>query len=153
MTPDRRKTRRSGQSGQRGAPPAVTPAVASVSALDDDFVPNEGVNLKNSEVLKDLDNRLSHLSPSQREELKALIFEYPRLFSDVPGRTNIVQHDVDVGDAAPIRPFGISGGFHQLRKYDSDVMHRNLGVCDAAQMNTGVNRQAEGRHSARQTNP
>ena len=116
MTPDRRKTRRlchinllkayhqrSGQSGQRGAPPAVTPAVASVSALDDDFAPNEGVNLKNSEVLKDLDNRLSHLSPSQREELKALIFEYPRLFSDVPGRTNVVQHDVDVGDAAPIR--------------------------------------------------
>ena len=25
-------------------------------------------------------------------------------------------------------------------------------ICDAARMNTGVNRQAEGRHSARQTN-
>ena len=46
----------------------------------------------------------------------------------------------------------ISGGFRQLRKYDSDVIYRNLCVCDAARMNTGVNRQAD-RVARRQTNP
>ena len=30
---------------------------------------------------------------------------------------------------------GISGGFRQLWKYDSDVIYRNLRVCDAARMN------------------
>ena len=48
---------------------------------------------------------------------------------------------------------GISGGFRQLRKCDSDVMPTFVGICDAARMNTGVNRQAEGRHSARQLIP
>ena len=48
---------------------------------------------------------------------------------------------------------GIFGGFRQLRKVISEVMPSLLGICDAARMNTGVNRQAEGRHNARQTNP
>ena len=48
---------------------------------------------------------------------------------------------------------GISDGFRQLQKFISEVMPRKLGICDAARMNTGVNRQAEGRPSARQTNP
>ena len=54
------------------------------------------------------------------------------------------------GLECPIRhTSGISGGFRQLRKYDSAVMANFGTFCDAARMNTGVNRQAEGRHSAR----
>ena len=32
-----------------------------------------------------------------------LIQGYPCLFGDVPSRTNVLEHDVDVGDAEPIR--------------------------------------------------
>lgn len=32
-----------------------------------------------------------------------LVLDFPSLFADVPTRTHLIQHDVDVGDARPIR--------------------------------------------------
>lgn len=47
--------------------------------------------LGNSEILKNLDGYLSHLGP----------VEY--FFSDVPLETTILEHDIDIGDAKPIK--------------------------------------------------
>ena len=44
--------------------------------------------LKNSDILKDLDQKLSHLSPDKRLELKQLILEYEHLFPDIPFKTD-----------------------------------------------------------------
>ena len=44
--------------------------------------------LKNSDILKDLDQKLSHLDPVQRKGLKQLIHEYEYLFPDIPTRTD-----------------------------------------------------------------
>ena len=44
--------------------------------------------LKNSDILKDLDQKLSHLSSDKRLELKQLILEYEHLFPDIPSKTD-----------------------------------------------------------------
>ena len=42
--------------------------------------------LKNSDILKNLDQKLSHLSSDKRFELKQLILEYEHLFPDIPSK-------------------------------------------------------------------
>lgn len=59
--------------------------------------------LKNSEVLADLNSIVGQLSEPQRTELRELIGKYPSLFGDVPSCTHLVEHDIDVGDAKPIK--------------------------------------------------
>ena len=56
--------------------------------------------LTNSNVLRNLDSKLSHLEESQRRDLKKLMQEYEDLFPDVPSRTGQIYHVIDVGDAA-----------------------------------------------------
>ena len=59
--------------------------------------------LENSDILRNLNNNLSHLEPSQQEELKQLIHEYEHLFPDIPTRTDKIYHDVIVEDSKPIK--------------------------------------------------
>ena len=59
--------------------------------------------LNNSEILRNIDSKLAHLTQSQQQDLKELFSEYKQLFSDVPSRTDTIIHDVDVGDAQPIK--------------------------------------------------
>ena len=59
--------------------------------------------LENSDILINLNKKLSHLEPSQQEELKQLIHEYEHLFPDIPTRTDKIYHDVIVEDSKPIK--------------------------------------------------
>ena len=59
--------------------------------------------LQNSDILRNLEQKLSSLELSQRLELSKLILEYKQLFSDVPTITNKTYHDVDVGSSMPIK--------------------------------------------------
>ena len=66
-------------------------------------IPGTSFRLKNSQVLSNLSDKLSHLTFQQQSEVSDLIREYSHLFPDVPGRTDAVFHDIDVGDATPIK--------------------------------------------------
>ena len=44
------------------------------------------IKLRNYDILKDLDKKLSHVDQTQRDELKMLILEYEHLFPDIPTR-------------------------------------------------------------------
>ena len=59
--------------------------------------------LENFDILRNLNSKLSHLEPSQQEELKQLIHEYEHLFPDIPTRTDKIYHDVIVEDSKPIK--------------------------------------------------
>ena len=59
--------------------------------------------VENSDILRNLNNKLSHLEPSQQEALKQLIHEYEHLFPDIPTRTDKIYHDVIVEDSKPIK--------------------------------------------------
>lgn len=58
---------------------------------------------KNSEMLADLTSLLGHLSKENCEQLKRLIFEFRALFLDTLTRTHLIEHDIDVRNAAPVR--------------------------------------------------
>lgn len=59
--------------------------------------------LKNSESLNNLHALLGHLSESQQADLSEVITSFPCLFGDTPTQTPVIEHDIDVGDAQPIR--------------------------------------------------
>lgn len=59
--------------------------------------------LSNSEILTDLPKFLSHLEKDQITELVTLIQNFPQIFGDIPKQTSVVYHDIDVGNATPIK--------------------------------------------------
>ena len=59
--------------------------------------------LQNSDILKDLDKKRSHLNQTQRDELKMLSLEYEHSFPDIPTRTDHICHDVDIEGSKPIK--------------------------------------------------
>lgn len=67
--------------------------------MDDDVeaenVPETCIKMQNS-VLKNLENKLSHLKAKEKSEMTSIINEYKGLFSDNPSRTSVIEHDVDV---------------------------------------------------------
>ncbi|KAK0040803.1 Retrovirus-related Pol polyprotein from transposon 17.6 [Biomphalaria pfeifferi] len=76
-----------------------------VSPIDDDIVKEKFGQYKipNSFVLQNLDVKLSHLSSTERPVIMKLINEFNDIFSDVPKQTNVIMHDVDVGEANPVK--------------------------------------------------
>ncbi|XP_067261173.1 uncharacterized protein [Chanodichthys erythropterus] len=82
--------------------------VADVPTQDNDGVLvrhtyQQCVRLKNSEMLSNLTSHLSHLPDYQRNDVEILIHDFSLLFQDVPSRTTVLQHDIDVGHAVPIK--------------------------------------------------
>lgn len=59
--------------------------------------------LKNSELLKRLSSELSYLPSDQRQDVIDLVRSFPELFNDVPSGTTVLQHDIVVGSASPIK--------------------------------------------------
>ncbi len=91
-----------------------SPVIVSVSAGPSDYSPSvddlrigntclPDVFLTNSETLTVFSSKLSHLSSSSQKELMQLIGKYSSLFSDVPTVTNVLEHDIDVGDNRPVK--------------------------------------------------
>ncbi|KFM73065.1 Retrovirus-related Pol polyprotein from transposon 17.6, partial [Stegodyphus mimosarum] len=46
---------------------------------------------------------LEHLQAEEKEKIQGLVSHFANLFSDVPGFTQVVNHDIDTGDAQPVR--------------------------------------------------
>lgn len=101
---------------------------------EDECAPDDGVlqgRLKYFDSLKKLDQLLGHLSKVRREQLKDLILSFPSLFSDTPSRTNLLEHDIDVGDSTPIcqRFYRSSPGKQeQLEKEVKYMLENNIAV-------------------------
>ena len=134
-TPDRRKQRQLchinmlkeyhvKENGHDQGPTVVAVTPLSVNkgttdhtrSEDDDFLVDLGIRLNNSQVLPNLKLKLSHLQQSERTQLVHLIQSNTQLLPDVPSRTDVVYHDVDVGNAVPVKqhPYRVSP---QKRKY------------------------------------
>ena len=63
----------------------------------------KGPKLSNSEILKNLDTKLSHLTATEKVEIEQLLKEFQQVFGDVPKRSTCIYHDVDMGEASPIK--------------------------------------------------
>lgn len=58
---------------------------------------------QNSDVLMNLDCKLCHLPELEHNEMVEILESYVQIFQDKPGRTSMLFHDVDVGNASPIK--------------------------------------------------
>ena len=85
------------------------------------------IKLQNSQILNDLGTKLSHLPLVQRKELTEVITQYREVFPDVPSKTNLIEHDVDVGDSAPIKqhPYRVSPMKKELLDKEVQYMLKN----------------------------
>ena len=77
--------------------------------------------LKNSETLKTLEETLGHLTKARRTELAELIRSYPTIFGDAPTQTHLIEHDIDVGDALPIRQRFYRVSYDKRQMLDKEV--------------------------------
>lgn len=68
-----------------------------------DLVSPRVAQLNNSEMLKILPETLGHLEGNQQQEIVNLVSEYPCLFSYVPSRAAVLEHDIDVRHTQPIK--------------------------------------------------
>ncbi len=93
---------------------AVAATVTSVNMSLSDYTPESDdlkmgsasfltARLLNSETLKDLSTKLSHLPVSTQADLRGLISKYPTLFNDFPSTTHVIEHDIDVGSHSPVK--------------------------------------------------
>ena len=75
------------------------------------------------QILNDLGTKLSHLPLVQRKELAEVITQYREVFPDVSSKTNLIEHDVDAGDSAPIKqhPYRVSP--MKKEKLDKEVQY------------------------------
>lgn len=108
------------------APVAVAIASSVTEMAEDVKVPEDGIlqpRLNNSETLKKLDEFVKHLPFKQRDELSSLISDFPMLFSDSPSRTNVIEHDIDVGDAKPIRQHFYRVSLEKQRHLESEIKY------------------------------
>ena len=59
--------------------------------------------MNNSEWIRNIEEKVQHLSVSQRNDIKQLIHEFQNIFPDSPPKTSWIKHDVDVGGVRPIK--------------------------------------------------
>lgn len=108
----------------------VKPSAAVVSAganeVEQEFSVPCGY-LSNSVILKELDSHLSYLAPNQRKDIVELIESHHSLFGDIPSQTIVLQHDIDVGNAQPIKqhPFRINPRKRELMKAEVEYLRQN----------------------------
>ncbi|XP_067668071.1 uncharacterized protein [Haliotis asinina] len=74
-----------------------------------------------------LEEKLSHLSPEQQVQMSDLIHEFSYIFPDVPGRTGVVSHDIDIGDAVPVKehPYRMNPVKHEILQKELKCMLDN----------------------------
>jgi len=109
-------------------PLQVTPVMFTESSEFEDMdsvVPEP--HLKNSDVLRSLDDKLSNLPATQREDVKRLIREFEPIFGDAPTVTNAAELDIDIGDATPIKqhPYRMSPEKRDILRVEIDELLRN----------------------------
>ncbi len=110
---------------------AVAAAVTSARREDEDGLsmrpPSLTARLPNSAMLQLLPDSLPHLDANQRRDLVALVSEFPCLFGDVPSRTTVLSHDINVNNACPIKqpPYRVNPEKRELMRKECEYLLEN----------------------------
>ncbi|GFW14467.1 retrovirus-related Pol polyprotein from transposon opus, partial [Trichonephila clavipes] len=83
------------------------------------------------EKLVEIDLKESKLDDEQQRQLKALFNNFKGLFSDQPGLTHVVYHEIDTGDKRPVvsRPYKYDRVKQGIIDYHIDKMLRDSTIC------------------------
>ncbi|XP_071943657.1 uncharacterized protein [Antedon mediterranea] len=105
-----------------------TPVACVVEENSEEFGdPDTCVKFSNSDVLANIEDKVGHLSRDRKVEIVSLIFGNLQLFLDVPGRTNLVEHDVKTADCSPIKqnPYRANPFKMKILQNEIDYMIKN----------------------------
>ena len=61
------------------------------------------------------------MTSEQRAEVEALIEKYPNVLTSVPGRTDLIQHNIKLSTSEPIRSKGYPVQFKARNVMDSEI--------------------------------
>lgn len=79
--------------------------------------------LPKSEMLKLLPNQISYLDAYQQRDILNLVSEFSCLFGNVPTRTTVLEHDIDVKDAQPIKQH-----HYRLNQVKRDLIETRISI-------------------------
>ncbi len=113
----------------------IDPSVSETSVemadvLEEKNGPSHGIvegDLNNSEVLANLAYHLSHLCEPEKTDIIKLVSSFPSLFSDVPTRTHVIEHNIDVCMAQPVKqhPYRVNPVKRKLLQKEVDYLLTN----------------------------
>ena len=109
----------------------IKPVVSVVNHVETNDFDESGVEnhvrLTNSEILSNLSQKLYHLENVQQQDMSNLIGEYFDLFPDVPNKTSVAFHDVDVGECTPVKqhPYRVNPVKLEHMRNEVDYMLQN----------------------------
>src|ERR1043165_1594311 len=77
-------------------------------------------NSKQTEDYRDV-NINPNLNGKQKDELLKLIKEYSDIFSDVPGKTDLVKHEIHLTSSEPVRSKAYPTPYHLQKEIDKEI--------------------------------
>ena len=85
------------------------------------LVPADCFQGNNLQLLRD---KLAHLPEEKKKEMFQQLSQYPAVFSTAPGRTQLATHDIDVGEATPVKlpPYRVNPQKQQLLEKELEFM-------------------------------
>lgn len=102
------------------------PVMASVCGTE---APGDGEEmidskLTNSTILRDFKQKLTHLTAEQQQQLCNLMNEFSCLCGDIPSVTSLIEMDIDVGEAKPIKqsPYRMSAAKREILEKEVQYM-------------------------------
>ena len=71
-----------------------------------------------------LEEKLQHLGEMQKQEMLRRLGRYSSVFNNVPGRTTLIQHDIDVGESTQVKlaPYRVNPQKQQLVEEEEEYM-------------------------------
>ena len=102
---------------------AIIECEEGCSSIEDDEHLLEFTRLEAKETYKDV--KISEdLTSEQQKEVRELICEFKEIFSDLPGKTNLVEHKIELTNDEPVRlkPYPIPYSVRESLKKDVDQM-------------------------------
>ncbi|KAK8765684.1 hypothetical protein V5799_031707 [Amblyomma americanum] len=74
------------------------------------------------------------LEPKQLQELRQLLFEFRESFSDRPGKTNLITHEIELTSTDPVRSKAYRVSPRQKEIIEAEIKHMlELGVIEPAE--------------------
>ena len=81
------------------------------------------MKLKNSDILSNIEAKLSHLSSEKGRELAGILHKYECIFPDVPQMCSAAVHDVDVEEAGPVKQHPYRVGPAKTEKLQAEISY------------------------------
>ncbi|XP_069976082.1 uncharacterized protein [Penaeus vannamei] len=97
--------------------------------MESDFdVGDVGFKLQNSDILKNPNSKISHLSHEQQQDILCVLQQFSDVLGDIPRQTHLVTHDVKLVDGA----IPVKQAPYRMSPYKAKIMEEEVDASDVA---------------------